>query len=440
MRPFVLTCLVVCGGHWLGAPVFGGEAEDLFAQARKAQLGADELRTADVRLKFKGTLFHARDVRPAFQGDFLARPDDRDRLSIQVEFDTAKIGFTVLGTQGAVKRHPEGDIGDITPNEYIQTARTLEPLRSALLSATLRPPPPDQVEPLGESKVGDRAVRGVRIAPPDQPPRRLYFDKETGRLLKVALADQKFGERSIPVEIVFSGYTDTVIGAAEEQTLKEAGVAADGAAVVDYLRKQKPKAATEEAVKALIAKLGDDDFDVREQATKDLARMGAPALPLLERAAKSPDLEVSRRAECLVELITARNYNATAIAAVRVLGRRKPAGAAEVLLDSLGWAGEDVAAEIYAALAGLATREGKTDPALEKALADKDEKRRRAAEAALGKDGGAYLKKASRRLYPDGGRFPAKAGIFVDGKLAAEIEFLDVHFVHRPDGRASDKP
>jgi hypothetical protein len=436
MRRFVLTCLVVSGGGWFSGPAVGGEVDDLLARARKAQLGADGLRAADVRLKFKGTLVQSGDARPTIQGDFLARPDDRDRLSIQVEFGSAKIGFTVLASQGTLKRHAEGDIGEITPNEYIQTVRGLEPLRAALLAATLRAPPPDQAAALGESKVGDRAVRGVRVAPPGQPAQKLYFDKETGCLLKLVLADQKFGERSIPVEVDFSGHT--LIGTAEERVLKEAGVGADGPAAAEYLRKRKPKPDVQETVKALIAKLADDDFDVREQATKDLAALGPPALPLLEQATKSADLEVARRAEYAVGRINARNNNATVIAAVRVLAQRKPAGASEVLLDALAWVGEDVTAEIYAALAGLAARDGKTDAALEKALGDKDEKRWRAAEAALGKDGGAYLKKAGRRLYPDGGKFPARAGVLVDGKLIAEIEFLDVQFVKPPADRAPD--
>ena len=77
---------------------------------------------------------------------------------------------------------------------------------------------------------------------------------------------------------------------------------------------------------------------------------------------------------------------------------------------------------------------------LEKALNDKDDVRRKAAEAVLGKDDGAYLKTPGRRLYSDPGQFPAKAGLFVGGKLVAEVEFLDVQFFNRLDDRAFAKP
>src|SRR5262245_14337584 len=156
MRRFILTFLIVCGGAFVGA-ARGGEAEDVLARGHKAQLGGDDLRAADVRLKLRGTLFHGGDSRPTFQGDYLSRPDDRDRLSIQVDFGGPKLGFTLLGTAGAVKRHPEGDIADVTPNDYIQTVRALEPLRGALVAAVLRPP--HHAASLGESKVGDRTAR-----------------------------------------------------------------------------------------------------------------------------------------------------------------------------------------------------------------------------------------------------------------------------------------
>jgi HEAT repeat protein len=439
MRRFVLTFLIVCGGSFVGA-ARGGEAEDVLARGRKAQLGGDDLRSADVRLKFKGTFFHSGDSRPAFQGDFLSRPDDHDRLSLQVDFGGPKLGFTVLGTAGATKRHPEGDIGEITPNDYIRTARALEPLRMALLAASLRWLPEDRGVLLKDREVGDRIARVVRTADITRSEMSLYFDRETAALLKVTVAVETGTGVLTAVEVVFSGHSDKAIGAGDEAVLKAAGLSADAAGAVELLQKQRPKPGTEDAVKALIAKLGDDDFAVREKATKELAALGTPALPLLEKAAKSADVEVARRAEYAVETIHARNRNAAVIAAVRVLARQKPADASAVLLDSLAWAGEEVTSEITAALAGLATGDGKADPALEKALGDKDEKRRRAAEAALGKDGGAYLNKATRRLYPDGGKFPAKAGIFVDRKQIAEVEFLDVQFVNRPRDRAPDKP
>jgi hypothetical protein len=47
--------------------------------------------------------------------------------------------------------------------------------------------------------------------------------------------------------------------------------------------------------------LGDMRFPVREQASKELEKIGAAALPQLVQAQKDPDLEVARRANTLVE-------------------------------------------------------------------------------------------------------------------------------------------
>jgi hypothetical protein len=53
----------------------------------------------------------------------------------------------------------------------------------------------------------------------------------------------------------------------------------------------------------LIAHLDDDQFQVREAASRDLARLGEEAEPALRRAAKSGSLEVRRRAEKLLQCL-----------------------------------------------------------------------------------------------------------------------------------------
>jgi hypothetical protein len=61
---------------------------------------------------------------------------------------------------------------------------------------------------------------------------------------------------------------------------------------------------SEDAVAKRIAQLGDAYYRVREQAGRALVRIGGPALPALNRAARtSPLLETKRRIEILVERI-----------------------------------------------------------------------------------------------------------------------------------------
>ncbi len=58
-------------------------------------------------------------------------------------------------------------------------------------------------------------------------------------------------------------------------------------------------------VEKLIGDLGSDEFETRESASNRLALIGEPALPLIQKALKSPDAEVRRRAEELKEQIIA---------------------------------------------------------------------------------------------------------------------------------------
>lgn len=65
------------------------------------------------------------------------------------------------------------------------------------------------------------------------------------------------------------------------------------------------KPITSEDVMALVVRLGDGSFQVRQQATTDLWRMGKDALPALHQAAEGRDPEVTDRARELILYITA---------------------------------------------------------------------------------------------------------------------------------------
>src|SRR5437588_12811259 len=61
----------------------------------------------------------------------------------------------------------------------------------------------------------------------------------------------------------------------------------------------------EKVIQSLIEQLGDEAFATREAAAKQLAKIGEPALPLLESASnKSGDLETRIRATALVRTIS----------------------------------------------------------------------------------------------------------------------------------------
>ncbi len=72
---------------------------------------------------------------------------------------------------------------------------------------------------------------------------------------------------------------------------------------IDMKEAAAPDAPALKRIDELVEKLGDPSWELREQATKELFRMGRPAVPKLEAAARSSDAEVRWRAEHLLRVI-----------------------------------------------------------------------------------------------------------------------------------------
>jgi HEAT repeat protein len=202
----------------------------------------------------------------------------------------------------------------------------------------------------------------------------------------------------LPLALVFFGVLGPLapLAAAEAddpdaRALRAAGLSDDGAALVRYFRERTPADADPAVLVVLVTQLGDDNFGVRERATARLARLGAAARPALREAARSADPEVARRARALLEQVKAEAPDClVACAAARVLARRRPAGAAEVLLAFLGSIEtESVAEEVRAALAEVAYARGRPDKVLTAALDSKWHVTRAAAAEALIRTGSA---------------------------------------------------
>ena len=188
----------------------------------------------------------------------------------------------------------------------------------------------------------------------------------------------------------------------DEEVLKDGKIPSDGPGLVEFFRQRVVRDGDEEHIKALIRQMGDDDFDRREDASIQLCGLGLRAKPLLLEALRDPDAEVAHRAgECLKQ-IDEGSASASTAAAVRVLARRKPDGAVAALLDFLPAAGEEeVAEQVRLALADLAVRDGKADPALVRALTDASALKRGAAAFALCRAGAEDQLPAVRKLLQD---------------------------------------
>jgi hypothetical protein len=173
--------------------------------------------------------------------------------------------------------------------------------------------------------------------------------------------------------------------AVDKDALAAARLSADDTdGLLTYLRRRTLTDADLTKVTAVIRQLGAESFDERVKAASEVDQFGPAAVAPLRAALNDPDPEIAFRAgECLQRLQTVP-HPAVAAAAVRVLGERKPAGAAAALLGFLPSADDATTADdIRVALAGIATRPGDADPALTAGLSDPVPVRRAAAFQAL---------------------------------------------------------
>ena len=157
---------------------------------------------------------------------------------------------------------------------------------------------------------------------------------------------------------------------ADEQALQAVGLRSDGPTLLEFFRRRTAGEVKPEHVAELVRQLSDKAAPVREKATGELVSLGTMVIPWLRQASKDPDdLETAARARKCLEYIEGGSGSSLVAAAARLLANRSPTGATEALLAYLPFGDDDtVVEEVKAALAALAFRNGKPDPALVKAL------------------------------------------------------------------------
>jgi HEAT repeat protein len=185
-----------------------------------------------------------------------------------------------------------------------------------------------------------------------------------------------------------------------EDALRRVGLPADGPTSLMLFRKRTPDEDSHARIKSLIAQLGSDSFDEREEASEELAGYGVAAAGLLRAAAHHADLEIRRRARDALASVEQKDLPCDVlIAALHVLARRKPAQMAEVLLDYAPHAADDeILDELCLTLASSARRGGDADPQLVRALTDRSPVKRAVAASALCRGGCHKQLPAIRRL------------------------------------------
>jgi len=171
----------------------------------------------------------------------------------------------------------------------------------------------------------------------------------------------------------------------DDDALKAARLAADRPEeLLNYFRLRTLTDTDLSRIQSLIQRLGDDNFDERLKAARELERFGPAAVGPLRAARNHNDPEIAYRAIESLKRVETVPHSAVARAAARALGRLKPPGTVEILLKFLPLADdEQVAEEIRKTLINVAVRDGKADPTLLQALHDPLPIRRAAAAIAL---------------------------------------------------------
>jgi HEAT repeat protein len=157
----------------------------------------------------------------------------------------------------------------------------------------------------------------------------------------------------------------------DESQLRSVGVSTDGPGLLAFFRLRSPAGAKPERLATLTQQLGDNSASIAQKASGELAAIGAPAIPLLRRAVKDSDHhQMVKRATRLLQALE-EHPGELSSAAARLMGQRRPRGAAEALLAFLPYAeDEGVIEEIRLALIAGGYHDGQPDPALLRALRD----------------------------------------------------------------------
>jgi HEAT repeat protein len=159
----------------------------------------------------------------------------------------------------------------------------------------------------------------------------------------------------------------------------------EGPGLLEELKKRTLEEVDRDKALTLIEKLGDDNFDIRQKAEKELTSLGVQILPLLKQAAfKHAEIEIRKRAARCLDTIEKEKPIPLSPVTPRLIALRKPPGSVEAILRYLPFVEDDaMLQELQSALNTCAQSGGKVHTAILKALDDRVPVRRAAAGLAL---------------------------------------------------------
>jgi HEAT repeat protein len=174
-------------------------------------------------------------------------------------------------------------------------------------------------------------------------------------------------------------------GDEDERILHDAGLSADGAALLAFFHARARTDIDGEHLHRLRQHFAEGSTEQRMQATSELLGLGPLALPVMRQTLSDVDRpQAAQRALRCLPWLEGESSRKLLIAAAHSLARSKSEGSAAALLAYLPYAGEaEVIAAVNAALVAVAAPAGKPDADLLRGLSDVLAARRAAAVVAL---------------------------------------------------------
>ncbi|QVL33239.1 PQQ-binding-like beta-propeller repeat protein [Telmatocola sphagniphila] len=160
---------------------------------------------------------------------------------------------------------------------------------------------------------------------------------------------------------------------ADIELLKSVQVENNGPALLDLIRKRTLDVDSRNRLQNLIVNLGDESFEVREQASDDIEKFGPIAVPVIKQKERTGEPEVVRRCMRLLEKIDKVPTTGVIAAACRLLAKHKTEGIPAVLLAYVPLSDEDsLTTEIQNTLQSVHAKGDQPDPVLWQATSSKD--------------------------------------------------------------------
>jgi hypothetical protein len=200
----VLAIGFVLGGAVPARADDAADARKLVEKAVKAHGGQDKLdKVPGSTVKFKGT-FHGMGDGIPITGEVSTQGADRQRVDMEVEAGGQKFPILIVfaGDKGwtkilkEVKEFDKDELAEAKESGYAAWVTTLAPLKDDRFTLSTT----------GEIKVDNRPALGVKVKSKDRRDVDLYFDKETGLLVKTehrardAATGQEVTEEYFPSE------------------------------------------------------------------------------------------------------------------------------------------------------------------------------------------------------------------------------------------------